>query len=281
MAIERQDALCGRELGRVDDLRAGIKRGPNAHWNLAPRLGARIRQFVDRLAAREERLMLGPVVEIHAVDIVDKSLSRRVLREDQRVVVGFDMIIDKDLWHFRLADDRRPVDQRPCMDQQAIDEKRMIGREQEIAARSVVAERPGLDADRLRPQRIGEAARDRLHAKPGHRNHPPVSSDDKIAAHKGLDGNLALRRRDHRASAKARHAGIVDVHPVVGRVRGAGRENAAGPIGVDAGVGRRGQIAAGDRRREIVAGVRIFAGIGMIGGDVGRAGRDRDRGRRS
>ncbi len=45
--------------------------------------------------------MLGPIVEAHAVDIVDKSFRRGVFRQDQRVVVELDVMIYEDAWEPR------------------------------------------------------------------------------------------------------------------------------------------------------------------------------------
>jgi len=59
------------------------------------RLGARIGQLIYRFAVRKERLMLRPVVEVQAVDVVDERLRRRAFRKDQRMVVEFDVIILK------------------------------------------------------------------------------------------------------------------------------------------------------------------------------------------
>ena len=56
-------------------------------------LRARVGHLLDRTAIRIKRLVLGPIVEAHAVDVVDEGLRRRVLGEDQLVAVELDVVV--------------------------------------------------------------------------------------------------------------------------------------------------------------------------------------------
>ena len=79
------------------------QRCSRAHGDLTVRLGTRIRQFVDGLAVGIERLVLGPVVEIQAIDVVDKGLGRRVLGQNQRVILDLDVIVGEGGRHIGFA----------------------------------------------------------------------------------------------------------------------------------------------------------------------------------
>src|SRR6185437_4691163 len=76
---------------------------------------------------------------------------------------------------------------------------------------------------------------------------------------------------DGRQRLPVRSRGIVDVDPVVARGVSSGRERVRGAVGVDAGVGGGAKVAAGETGVEIVGVVRIFAYVGVISGDIGRA----------
>ena len=79
------------------------QRCSRAHGDLTVRLGTRIRQFVDGLAVGIERLVLGPVVEIQAINVVDKGLGRRALGQNRRVILDLDVIIGEGGRHIGFA----------------------------------------------------------------------------------------------------------------------------------------------------------------------------------
>src|SRR5690606_35026848 len=73
---------------------------------------------------------------------------------------------------------------------------------------------------------------------------------------------------------------VEDVDPVVRRVVGVGREHVAAAMGVDTvtatrSTGWSSKIAVGHGRGEVVSIDRIEA-VGVVGGDVGGSGADRD-----
>ena len=74
-------------------------------WHLPARLGSRIWHLDNRLAFGIERLVLGPVVEGEAFDIINERFRRRVLGEDQRVFVQLDVIVSECLRGIGLSDD--------------------------------------------------------------------------------------------------------------------------------------------------------------------------------
>ena len=79
------------------------------------------------VSVRIERFVLGPVVEGEPIDVVDEGFRRRVLGEDQRVIVELDMIIGEDLRHCGLAHDRNAVDQRAGLDEGSSTRDGVIG----------------------------------------------------------------------------------------------------------------------------------------------------------
>ncbi len=215
--------------------------------NLAKSLGARIGEFDDGAPIGIKRFMLLPIVEIHAIHIVHESLGGRVLGQDQRVVVEFDVIIDEARRRCRFPDDGRAVDERTRMDQHPVDQQRMIRRKAEIAAGNIVAERARLHANRLHAQGIGEAPRDGLHADPRHRDGAAIMGQHQIAALKRLDGGLAAGGPNPRSGAETGQRIAKDIEGFeVG-----GRDGAFDPGGGEA------EGVADDRAfpiRDIVAG---------------------------
>jgi len=152
---------------------------------------------------RIERLVLGPIVEIHPLDIVDEGFRRRVLGQDQRMIVQFDMVIGEDRRNPGLADDRDAIDQRPGVDQGVFDQYGVIGRNQKIAGRGRIAQRARLDADRQHAERVGETGRYGLAADPAHRLHAAVGGQDRVPGFKRFDGDFARRRADQHARHEA------------------------------------------------------------------------------
>ena len=70
--------------------------------------------------------MLGPVVEIKAIDLVNKGRGGSVLREYQRVILDLYVVESEGGWHIRLAHDRSPVHESARLDQRPIDKNGVL-----------------------------------------------------------------------------------------------------------------------------------------------------------
>ena len=79
------------------------------------------------------------------------------------------------------------------MDQQPIDQERVVGGDEEVALWQVFAECAGTDQDRHHLQRIGEDGGDGLPRRPAHRLGRPAGREHQIAGLQRLDRRLAAR----------------------------------------------------------------------------------------
>ena len=108
-----------------------------------------------------------------------------------------------------LLADRGAVDQLAGADQLAVDEDRVVRRDQQIGVRHVVGERAALDADRrhrLRPRMRGQV--DPPPADPLHRLRAQFVArqrEDDVALQQAFDHPLAGRGQDARAGGEAGH----------------------------------------------------------------------------
>ena len=138
----------GEDLDGANRLRARGKRHANVHGHLtaallradrairrsaclpgkAPRARPNCRSSDGRHCRRKSR---------RGCSRQGSASGRRVPRDNRRTPA-----------ELRLADNRRPVDQRAGMDQHAIDQQGVVGRHQQVAAGDIFAQRAGLDADR-------------------------------------------------------------------------------------------------------------------------------------
>ena len=121
-----------------------------------PRLARRVVGLVGQVGMQHQRL--ARVGEEAVVAGVEIALRRQALGEQDGMRVQLDVEI-LDRRPALLLADRRAVDQLAGADQLAVDEDRVIRRDQQIAVRHVVGERAALDADRrhrLRPRMRGQ-----------------------------------------------------------------------------------------------------------------------------
>ncbi len=163
--------------------------------------------------------MLLPVVEAHAINVVDKGLGRNALGQDQRLVVELDMVIDEGLRHVGVADDRRAIHQGAGLYQDVIDEEPVAGRDQQVARRNILAQGARPDADRQNAEGIREPGRDGLSADPEHRHSAPIVGQNEIADRQLLDSHGSRRSSDARPGHEADRAALARVQRV-GRVGG-------------------------------------------------------------
>ena len=83
----------GRNFCRANFLRAHTQHNPRADWDLSMRLRARVGQFGHMLSIWIQRYMLGPIVEMQPIDVINKGFGRRVLGQDERVILHLDVIV--------------------------------------------------------------------------------------------------------------------------------------------------------------------------------------------
>ena len=118
------------------------------------------------------------------------------------MVVELDVVVDEHRRHARLAQDRDAVHQRPGMGENAVDEKRMVRRYEQVARREVLAERTGAHPHRQR-QLVGEERRDALAADPADGRMAPLAGEHQVADGEVFDRPLAGGRGDHGSGHEA------------------------------------------------------------------------------
>ena len=96
------------------------------------------------------------------------------------MVVELDVEVGEAVRHVRDADDGRAVDECAGLHEHAVEEQRVIRRDEEVAVRQPATEGAGRDADRQRAQRVGKDGDDGLHADPAHRGDAAVGRQHEV-----------------------------------------------------------------------------------------------------
>jgi hypothetical protein len=146
-----------------------------------------------------ERAVFAGVVKHPAAVVVDETFRRRTLGQQHVVAVQFQMKILHRLHPIELHD-AAPVHQRHRRHQHAVQEQRVLGRDEQVALRHPVRQRPGRDADGQHAPVAGdERAPVAAPADPAQRPDGTGRRHQPVADAQILDRNFPALGKDQRA----------------------------------------------------------------------------------